>query len=216
MSGPLEEGTVVEYEGKYWFVGLVNACRARLDPLEIGKVHEFAEGQARFGSYGDSVNVSPNSLLKVLEDPSDLPDKTFNRYLRMLGTWSKPVEKPRVASMSEFTSDEEEAARMAVASQPGARRGKNGKAKTAAKREKRTGQPCSCGCGQTTGGGYFMPGHDSKFKGALLKVEKGEVELEKSGIPKKIRDQYKWIKKGDGLIPTTNYKGEPHKGYFKG
>lgn len=43
----------------------------------------------------------------------------------------------------------------------------------AAKKEQRRidhGQPCGCGCGGTTGGGRYLPGHDAKHKSALIKA----------------------------------------------
>lgn len=45
------------------------------------------------------------------------------------------------------------------------------------------GLPCLCGCGQptVTDSAKFIPGHDAKLKGLLLKVERGEVK--KSEIP---------------------------------
>jgi hypothetical protein len=51
------------------------------------------------------------------------------------------------------------------------------KSKSAAK--KKDPRPCSCDCGDMTGGGYFAIGHDSKLKSLFLKVAKGEV-LKKS------------------------------------
>lgn len=75
----------------------------------------------------------------------------------------------------------------------------------------KTVKPCKCGCGgQTTA--FFVPGHDARFKGWLLKVEKGQMKVNE--LPEAVQKGYKWVKKGDGAIPTTNYKGEPHTGYI--
>lgn len=44
--------------------------------------------------------------------------------------------------------------------------------------------PCECGCGQLTGGGRFIPGHDAKLKSALIKAARavnGET-LEQSAV----------------------------------
>lgn len=82
-----------------------------------------------------------------------------------------------------------------------------------AKREKKVKEPkpCKCGCGgQTTA--FFVPGHDARFKGWLLKVEKGATAVK--DLPETVQKSYKWVKKGKGYIPTTNYKGEPHAGYL--
>lgn len=37
-----------------------------------------------------------------------------------------------------------------------------------APRSAATGKPCTCGCGETTGGGRFRPGHDSKYLTKLV------------------------------------------------
>lgn len=85
-------------------------------------------------------------------------------------------------------------------------------------RVKKEPGPCHCGCGQKTGG-YFVPGHDARFKGWLLKIERGEETKEKL-LKKSVIDSYKWVRSGikgedgtPGERPTTNYKGEQHKGY---
>ena len=50
------------------------------------------------------------------------------------------------------------------------------KEQTEASAAKRT-KTCLCGCGGTTGGN-FLPGHDARVKGMLLKVERGEAKAE--------------------------------------
>lgn len=45
-------------------------------------------------------------------------------------------------------------------------------------RKPKTPKPCSCGCGHSTRGGRFIPGHDSRLKGWLLRVERGLVKIE--------------------------------------
>lgn len=40
-----------------------------------------------------------------------------------------------------------------------------------------TGSPCLCGCGETTGGGKFKPGHDSKYLTQLVAQGPGALEL---------------------------------------
>ena len=88
------------------------------------------------------------------------------------------------------------------------------KAAAAPKKEKapKVMKACTCGCGGQTAS-YFIPGHDARFKGWLLKIEKGEASPEDL-IPKKVRERFQWKKKGAGQIPTLNYKGLPHKGYL--
>lgn len=40
---------------------------------------------------------------------------------------------------------------------------------------------CLCGCGGTTKGGFFIPGHDMRLKGLLKRITKGEAQ--KTDIP---------------------------------
>jgi hypothetical protein len=87
------------------------------------------------------------------------------------------------------------------------------KAKAAAgngKKEPRTVRDCLCGCGEETMS-YFVPGHDARFKGWMVKVERGEME--KGALPKPVQNAFKFIKRGEGWVTTTNYKGEKHEGY---
>lgn len=75
--------------------------------------------------------------------------------------------------------------------------------------------PCKCGCGGETTAN-FVQGHDARFKSWLLKIERGEMT--KDQLPDGVAEQYKWVKNPrveGGMIPTTNYKGEPHTGYEK-
>lgn len=77
-------------------------------------------------------------------------------------------------------------------------------------KKEKTLNSCKCGCGGTTGG-HFVPGHDARFKGWLLAIERGEdIVGAEGGMPQAVYDQYKWVKRGKGKIPTKNYKGEPH------
>lgn len=39
-------------------------------------------------------------------------------------------------------------------------------------RGERTAKPCHCGCGATTGGGAFMPGHDARLVSMVVKGER--------------------------------------------
>lgn len=83
--------------------------------------------------------------------------------------------------------------------------------KVAREKKEKVVKPCKCGCGGLTTA-FFVPGHDARFKGWLLKVEKGEMALK--DLPEGVQKSYKWVKKGKGAVPTTNYKGEPHSGYL--
>lgn len=47
-----------------------------------------------------------------------------------------------------------------------------------AKRTKKTvPKPCECGCGDETRGGRFIPGHDSKLKAWMIRVERGLIKI---------------------------------------
>lgn len=202
----LTEGSIVEYEGRHWRVGLVNECRARLDPLDGRAVTvkpNGDEGHVRqFTTYGPSVNVSPHSLLSAVDD-SEL-GSTARRRLNTL----KEQTMAEVAAVPIPTK---------------AAKAKPATKKAATKREPKAKElrPCACGCGAKTAS-YFVPGHDARFKSWLLNIERGKTALHgtemkdgqtRTPLPRKVQEQYKWVKRGTGFIPTTNYKGEPHKGY---
>lgn len=56
-------------------------------------------------------------------------------------------------------------------------------------RKPKPAQDCSCGCGGQTRGGRFIPGHDSRLKGWLLRVERKVVTLDQ--IPEGEREAVK-------------------------
>lgn len=45
-------------------------------------------------------------------------------------------------------------------------------------RKPKPAQICQCGCGGTTKGGRFVPGHDARLHGWALRVSRGLVKLE--------------------------------------
>lgn len=55
---------------------------------------------------------------------------------------------------------------------------------------KKTGppRPCACGCGDMTGGGVFIAGHDSTLKSTFLKISREQVKL--NTIPKLQQKMY--------------------------
>lgn len=71
---------------------------------------------------------------------------------------------------------------------------------------------CQCGCGGKTSK-YFVPGHDARFKGWLLKIERGESKPEDL-MPKATAAKYTWRNKGKGKIPTKLWNGESHTGFI--
>jgi hypothetical protein len=54
---------------------------------------------------------------------------------------------------------------------------------TEAPRKGRTPRPCGCGCGGTTKGGVYLPGHDAKLRSELMaQIRKGDVLLRSERI----------------------------------
>ncbi len=287
----LEEGAVVEYDGRVWRVGLVNECRARLDPV-TGTVTQANPVSGRtFMSYGGSVNITPTAThlkevdlatldtfairrLMRLQEQADLEEERKAAQISKRERERRPVVAPPVVEVEPELEDDEDAegtvgavgdedtvdeepadgaatrepvmedsmataqtssatgpaAPMPVATKTKADRNKerlqqiaakkgvtkaaaNGAAgKTAKVKEPKPARQCVCGCGAVTGG-YFVPGHDAKFKGLMLKVERGQVKKEEAFSPVVIA-AYKWVNvKGGGQRTTTNYKGETHGGY---
>lgn len=228
-------GTVVRYEDSPWYVGLVNKSRARLDPLTGVTVTLSPQSGRTFQSYKSSVNISSESRLPVVEIET-LDEGALRRLIRLDERTTEAETSPQPKGrLTRPDSEEEEDDDMAVASAPVAGKtkgidktkvGKLADAKASVKKAagaKRTGpatNKCKCGCGGVSRG-FFVPGHDARFKGLLLKIERGELELSK-GLKKAVADEYTWVKSGlkgaDGTVgmrPTKNYKGEAHAGYAK-
>lgn len=239
-TGTLKIGTVVEYDGRLWRVGLISESRARLDPLQ-GKTVTIAAGGTdsdsgesprsahKFESLGTSVNVSPMSILREINQ-GELDDAAARR-LRQLNDKEKTMADAQTANAGgkAATAENGGAAKATVSAAPipGTHRGrgkKGGKAKKNGRksggRGKKSGRAevakenlCMCGCGEKTNG-YFVPGHDARFKGWLIKIERGEAKPEDL-LKKAVRERFKWVKKGEGMIPTTDYKDESHDGYLR-
>lgn len=216
----MAEGEIVETDGRIWRVGLVNSCRARLDPITDVLINNPVTGSVD-RSYGSSINVSPQALVKRI-DPAELDDKGQWRLGRLV-THAKE-DKEKQMETQQVTEKGSNAARLAAfkAKQAAKKKAqaerqektvKNAKAGPKGKAEKALND-CKCGCGLKTLKN-FVPGHDAVFKGKLLRVERGEMKKE-DAFSKAIIGQYKWKKAAaGGEMPTTNYKGEPHTGYAK-
>src|SRR5262245_13955786 len=78
---PLEVGSVVEYEGRRWRVGLVNYSRARLDPLSSVVVTSPTTGRSHW-SHGEPANVAPDAVLAEV-DFDQLNIQEQNRLLKL-------------------------------------------------------------------------------------------------------------------------------------
>lgn len=220
----LKQGCLYRYEGRIWRCGLVNVSRARLDPVSGFQATSPVSGKGSFTTYGTSVNVGSNSDIPEVAE-TDLSDGELRRLMRMeedaMAVAAPPVggktagKAAAPAATGPSVKEQNEARRKKLAEEKEAAK-KDREAKRAADKEAREAaknKPCKCGCGGTTTGN-FVPGHDARFKGWLLQIERGQKKPEEL-LTAEVRSQYKWKKSADGkgLIPTTNYKGEPHAGY---
>lgn len=61
--------------------------------------------------------------------------------------------------------------------------------------------------------GYFVPGHDARFKAWMVKIERGTMQ--QSELPKAVQKAFEFKKRGPGFVTTHSYKGEKHNGYDK-
>lgn len=215
--------------GPLYQVHLVNESRALCFVVKeihpTGRLQAEGElGSVQFGG-GDGINISPFSAVMRVEDPR-LALQQFKEQRRVD---SDKVEEMSIATIPGATKSvksvkEKEAARRQslaskkVAGIPGAEKIKRpltGAAAAAKANAKKNTTPkesrsCVCGCGQQTFG-YFAPGHDARFKGWMIKVERGGMPVNE--LPKSVQKAFNFVKKGKGFVTTHNYKGEKHSGY---
>jgi len=88
-------------------------------------------------------------------------------------------------------------------------------AKAAAPKKEKAVRPCGCGCGEQVTS-FFAQGHDARFKGWMIKVERGTMAVK--DLPPLVQKSYEFKKKAGsdgGYVTTKDYKGEVHKGYDK-
>lgn len=80
---------------------------------------------------------------------------------------------------------------------------------------------CACGCvdpetnARTQVGGYFAMGHDARYKGWMIKIERGQMAVKDlpPTVQKEVAAAGGWVKTETGYRTVNNYKGEPHAGY---
>lgn len=218
----LVEGAIYEYEERLWRCGLVNQSRARLDPLQGERVR--VGGGHAFTSYGSSVNIGPCSGLRRV-DESELTTELSTRNKR-LSHIHQPAEGEDTMATAQVAGTPVAPSRKVkspVAATPVGKVQRVAKTATAgavAKNLRRPAQPaqpvelspCKCGCGAQVAK-HFYAGHDARFKGWLLQIERGKIKKEEV-LSAAVINAYKWVGvKGGGERPTTNYKGEKHAGY---
>lgn len=169
--------------------------------------------RGRFLPAPGTINISPRSaVIRVrIEDLRRQPQpETRSTQETAMATAEIPV-----ASKSNREKEKERKERLSSRKSASPAKLVGAAAKSAA-RAKRVTKPtqtvrnCACGCGEETSS-YFIPGHDARFKSFMVKVERGTMQV--SELPKAVQKAYEFKKRGAGFVSTTNYKGEPHKGY---
>lgn len=213
----LKVGELVRDGGRIWRVGLVNPSRARLDPVSGVATVSPVSGRT-FESFGGSVNVAPAAMVeKVDEATLTLAERARVITLeeRELEAEMAEVAQMPVGKKSLKEQNEERRAKLAEKKEAVKKEKaeKVASGETVATRTPKEPKACKCGCGGTTTG-YFVPGHDARFKSWLLQIERGQKKPEEL-LTEAVRQSYTWKKTADGkgLMPTTTYKGQPHTGY---
>lgn len=82
-----------------------------------------------------------------------------------------------------------------------------GKEKAVRVKKEKTMGPCLDGCGAMVGARFF-PGHDAKLKAIIVKVERGELDLD--DIPEPAQELTKFTK-GEVITEESKVKGEDGK-----
>ena len=172
---------------------------------------------------------TPGELVETAQAGTDGADEAGAGQASTVSYVGDPEADPDTLPLAETGAEEADMAtaqaRQRARKSKGDKRRSKAAAGSTARAAKRAGgtkreakpkeqRDCSCGCGGKTGG-YFVMGHDARFKGWMLQIERGEESKSKLLTPAVIR-AYTWVPtKGGGERTTTNYKGEPHKGYDK-
>lgn len=211
ILGPLDDGEILKRgdyfrdypTGPLYRVVMVNTSRARciLVP-EKGNRLIKAPAEMNISPRAAVVRVNPNVA-------STAPAKEQ--------TMSTAAGIP-VATKSTREREKERRSRTATAKKDAPAKplaGAAAKAKMKVKASSKTPKTvriCACGCGEETMG-YFYSGHDARFKAWLVKVERGTMQM--TELPRTVQKAYEFKKRGPGFVTTTDYKGNPHKGYDK-
>ena len=205
MEGRLEVNSLIRHDGRVWLVGMVNDSRARIHPISGLSSASPVSGKS-FTTFGSAIDIAPNAYVPLV-DEAELSDIERVRFNRIKQEGQMAVAAPPVSGKSLKEQNAERRAKLAES-----KAAKAAEPKAAKVKEPKAQNPCKCG-GAAVTGGHFFPGHDARFKGWLLAVERGQKKVEE--LPEAVRTAYKWKKTpdGKGFMPTLNYKGEPHAGY---
>jgi hypothetical protein len=185
-DSPLTRNDLFRMDGRAWRVEYTNSSRAYCTPVTRGP-----EGVM-------NINISPNSIVERVTE-ADLTDPELERLAAHY--------------VNEAEADAEAGGGTVAKAKAG--KAKAGKRSDGAEKREKKLSKCLCGCGEMTLK-FFYPGHDSRFKGWLISLERGKLVL--GDLPAQARRafdnlEFKFVKKGDGIAPTKNYKGEVHEGY---
>ena len=188
-------GEVVAFEsepGKLWFIKHANLSRAHLIEFKKGddSVADLPEsrGTTNIGPAVMLFPINPATLSPTQQKEVETMAKTTTRGATLPGSKTKTRTKA-TASTKKANTDRKAAQAKRKAAAPA-------KSKKAPKVPK----PCKCGCGGETGG-HFMMGHDARFKGWLLRLERGKDTKATTKMPKVVMAKYKWVKRGNGIVP---------------
>ena len=194
--------------GQIYRVEMVNESRAQC--IAISSLKQLSDDMDEFS--GRVINISSRSCVIYLteeETRAALTDRSASTSIKEKLMPAAVVGIPVAPrSIKEKNRDMARSRETKKALNTRSLTGAAAKAKANAKpKAERKVRDCACGCGEETMS-YFVPGHDARFKGWLKRIARGDEH----GMPKKVYNSYTWKKKGDGFVPTTDYKGEPYKG----
>lgn len=222
-KGRLVPGSVIKYTPGFWFVAMVNDSRARIEPLSptVKKTIGGKDDGKSFASFEDGTSIGASSMVEVV-DEGLLNEAELKRYRRfeidrLENVMAKAVSAAVVdASLPAATKTNAQLNKERLEALKASKAQAKAEKAATPKEPKAPKEPkfCKCGCGGATGSN-FVPGHDARFKGWLLQIEKG-LKQPADLMPEAVYTSYKWKKSldGKGLIPTTNYNGQPHSGYL--
>ncbi len=212
--------------GPIYKVSTVNHSRAYCIPLKnkVVKVKtlnpETGAAESReFDRPDDGISIAVMSLVtRVTEEEAQSSADPVNKRPQPKVSEGKVMASASAIPVAGKSTREREKDRRSVQARkregraagiPGGSRTSDRKATPKAPK---TVRKCFCGCGEETMS-YFVPGHDARFHGWLKQIEKGKAAPEKL-LTKAQRDAVGPFKKrGDGFVPSKNYKGEPYKAH---
>ena len=236
-------GQFVRYEERIWRVGLVNASRARLDPVQ-GNVRRLLN--AEFVSYSASVNVSPGALMEEVgkdgltaaeyRRSEMLAHRTEDSFIiKQVGEESDMsngaavVEQPTAAAVAKVKKVVKPAAATSTVAQPTVSANKQAnkerlaalKAKAEGKKVAKVAAVAKPPKEKTVrpcacGCGEQVTAYFAQGHDARFKswmVKVERGEMAVKDLPPVVQKTFQFVKRGEGYVSTKNYKGESHKGY---